>query len=104
MNLQIPPEPINLRQEWKKELGRGGGKMNLARATLKQGTWITSPLWSDYSWKDELKKNGITWQTFMELYTNSCHHFINWAEGYTSWNKTLENFIIEVEREIARRS
>jgi len=103
MNLQIPPEPIDLRQEWKKVLERGGGRMNHARVTIKQGTWLTSSLWSDYGWKDELKKNGITWQKFMYLYRNCCHHFISWAEESLSWNEAVKNLIREVEREIAMR-
>jgi len=102
MKLQIPPEPINQREEWKKELEKGGGRMNPARVLIKQGTWITSPLWSEYKWKDELKKNGITWQKFMELYRNCYHNFVSWVEGSYSWDNAIKSLIRKIEREIER--
>lgn len=101
MNLQLPPEPINQRIEWKKELEKGG-RMNLARYTIKQGTWITSPLWSEYKWKEKLKKNGISWQKFMELYRNCYHNFISWVEDHCSWDNAIKSLVREIEREIER--
>jgi len=102
MNLPIPEEPTDVREDLKKGLERGGGRMNPARATIKQGAWLTSPLWS--GWKDELKKNGITWPKFEELYRNCSHHFISWVEESLSWNEAVKNFIKEIKREVERAS
>ena len=100
MNLQIPPEPVNLRQEWKKELEKGGGKMNLARVSIKQGTEITSPLWSKYGWNEELKANGVTWRKFEEAYSYCRNNFFNWIEGSLSWDDAIQSLIWEVENSL----
>ena len=99
MPFQNPPEPTSQKEQWKKELDRGGGRLNLARATIKQGTWLTSPLWNEYGWKEELKKRGITWQKFMSLYRDCYHNFIGWVEGTISWNQAISSLIREVERQ-----
>jgi hypothetical protein len=44
MDLQLPPEPVNLKQDWKKELEKGGGRTNPARMNVKQGAFIASYL------------------------------------------------------------
>jgi len=102
MGFKTPPELTDQKHHWKKELEKGGGKMNPARMTIKQGTWITSLLWSEYQWKEELKRNGITWQKFMELYSNCHHYFIGWAEGSFTWDNAIKNLIREIERESER--
>lgn len=104
MGLQIPPEeliPQSQKEEWRNTLQRGGGKLNPARATIKQGTWLTTPLWN-YGWKEELKKNGISWQKFMELYRNCHHNFIGWIEGTVSWEQAIRSLIKEIENEVRR--
>ena len=95
--LPIPPEPKELKQKWNEELRRGGGRTNPARVTIKQGTWLTSPLWSEYGWKEQLKEGGINWQKFMELYRNVYHHFISWVEGTITWEDAVQNLIQEIE-------
>ncbi len=102
MKLPIPPEPKEQKQKWNEDLRSGGGRMNLARATIKQGTWLTSPLWSEYGWKAPLKENGISWQKFMELYKNAYHNFISWVEGTIAWEDAVQNLVKEIEREIKR--
>ena len=104
MKLPIPPEPKEQKQKWKEELRSGGGRMNPARVTIKQGTWLTSPLWSKYDWKEQLKKSGISWQKFMELYRNVYHNFIGWVEGSITWEDGIKSFIKEIEEEIKRHS
>lgn len=97
MNLQLPPEPVNLRQEWKKELEKGGGEMYLTRVSIKQGTEITSPLWSKYGWNEELKANGVTWRKFEEAYSYCRNNFFSWIEGSLSWDDAIKSLIREVE-------
>lgn len=103
LKLPIPPEPKEQKQKWKEELKRGGGKMNIARASIKQGTWLTSPLWSKHGWKKKLKENGISWQKFMELYRNVYHNFIGWVEGTIAWENAVHNLVKEIEDEIKRQ-
>jgi len=102
LNLPIPPEPKELKKKWKKELEKGGGRMNLARATIKQGTWLTKPLWSEYGWGDELKRYGISWQKFMEIYGTVSYYFLAWAEGEISWEGAIQKLIKEINKVIGR--
>ncbi len=97
MVFKIPPEPTSLKEQWKEELAKGGGRS--ARASIKQGTWLTTSLWNDYGWKQELKGRGITWQKFMALYRDCYHNFISWVDGTISWNQAISNLIREVERQ-----
>jgi hypothetical protein len=99
MVFKIPPEPVSLKEQWKEGLAKGGGRLNLARASIKQGTWLTTSLWNEYGWKEELKRRGITWQKFMSLYRDCYHNFISWVDGTISWNQAISNFIREVERQ-----
>lgn len=99
MKLPIPPEPKEQKQKWKEELKRGRGKMNPARATIKQGTWLTSSLWSKYGWSKQLKKSRISWQKFMELYRNVYHNFIGWIEGTITWEDAVQSLIKETQKE-----
>jgi len=101
--LPIPPEPKELKQKWNEELRRDRRRrMNPARVTIKQGTRLTSLLWSEYGWKEQLKESGINWQKFMELYRNVYRHFISWVEGTIAWEDAVQNLIQEIEGEIKR--
>lgn len=99
MEFIIPPEPILLKGRFKAELSEGGGRLNPARMTVKQGTWLTTRLWNDYGWKEGLKNRGITWQKFMSLYRDCYHNFIGWVEGTISWDQAIKNLIREIEHQ-----
>lgn len=97
MKFEIPPEPTSLKDQWKAEIDKGGGRV--ARAAIKQGTWLTTSLWNDYGWKEGLKSRDITWQTFMSLYRDCYHNFMGWVEGTVSWDQAISNLIREIERQ-----
>ena len=65
MKIKIPrpPEPKNLKKEWKRRLQ---SDREVTLASIKQGTWFTKPYWD--SFKDVLKAQGVTWQYLMEAF------------------------------------
>ena len=97
MSFQIPPEPT-YKEDWKKRLQGSPSESRLTRANIKQGTWLTTDLWNNYGWKEELKKRGITWQGFMALYRDCYHNFISWAQGTLSWQQAVDTLKREIER------
>ncbi len=98
MNIKLPrpPEPQDLKEEWKKMLR---DDPQLALASIKQGTWFTKPYWDSY--KVVLKAQGVTWQNHMEAYGLSQYKFIEWIEGRESWDNVI-SFLEEQLRAIIR--
>lgn len=95
INLPIPPEPISVRKRFKEELEKGS---RLMQANIKQGTWIASPLWTQYGWGNILKSYGFSWQKFMEAVRDNYYSFIQWINGEKSWNETIGDLIAIIER------
>lgn len=91
----IPPEPVELKQQWKERLG--GGEAILIKGQIKQGAWLTACLWDEYGWEKELGRRGITWIKFEGLYRNCRYCFLDWVEGKISWNEAMSNLIGEIE-------
>jgi len=92
LNLAIPPEPVEDKKRYKRELESG------ERYTkIEQGTWITTPLWKEYGWKEVLKSKGISWQKFMKLYGNVSIYFVDWVKDRVSWEAAVNRLIEEVE-------
>ena len=73
--LEIPPEDEQLQEEWEIRIRKEGTK-GLTIASIKQGTWLTKKLWSEWGWKEVLSKVGITWQKFMEAWSYCSHNFV----------------------------
>ena len=90
-------EPTSLKEQWQEQLAKGNGK--LIRTSIKQGTWLTTPLWNEYGWKQDLMGRGITWPKFMARYSDCHHNFITWVDGTISWNKAISCLMREVERQ-----
>lgn len=71
---------------------------SLGDPAIKQGTWLTDPLWNDYAWRLKLKKQGISWTDFMSAYGSVQYSFIKWKRGEKSWKEAMEDFIDEIIR------
>jgi len=95
IDLPIPSEPIQIRGHFRKELEKGS---RLMQANIKQGTWIASHLWTEIGWGNILKSCGITWQNFMEDVRNNYYNFIKWVNEEKSWEETIKDFIIIIEK------
>jgi hypothetical protein len=72
----------------------------LTQATIKQGTWIASPLWSHYGWGNILKSYGFTWPNFMEAVRDNSYSFLQWINGEKSWDETIKDLIVIIEKRI----
>lgn len=60
---------------------------------IKQGTWLTTPLWNDYAWGLKLKDRGVLWTDFMEAYGSVQYAFIKWKWGEKPWEEAMNDFI-----------
>lgn len=60
---------------------------------IKQGTWLTTPLWNDYAWGPKLKNRGVSWADFMQAYGSSQYAFIKWKRDETTWEEAMNKFI-----------
>jgi len=69
------------------------GAVQLSDAAIKQGTWLTTPLWNEYEWGDILEGYGVTWQDFMGEYRWVQRDFIRWGRGQQPWSTAIETFI-----------
>jgi len=97
IDLPIPPEPISTKKHFKEELEKGS---KLIQANIKQGTWIASPLWSQYGWGGILKSYVFSWQSFMEAVRDNYYNFIQWIKDEKSWNDAIKDLITIIERRI----
>lgn len=60
---------------------------------IKQGTWLTTPLWNDYAWGLKLKYRDVSWTDFMQAFGSSQYAFIKWKRGKKSWEEAMQEFI-----------
>jgi len=97
LNLEIPPEPISMKDSIKKGLEV---HRELELANLKQGTWVASPLWRDTGWGRELKRHGLTWQKFMVFIRDHYPYFLDWVNGKASWNSIIGKLIERIDDEL----
>lgn len=74
------------------------GAITLGEPAIKQGTWLTTPLWNQFAWGITLKRANLQWQDFMEAYGNSKYSFIRWSRGEESWKDAMYDFIDQIAR------
>lgn len=98
MNLEIPPEPISTKESIEKGLEV---HRELEIMSLKQGTWIASPLWSEVGWGRELKRQGLTWQKFMVVVRDHYPYFLDWVMNRISWDEAMGKLVERLEDEVA---
>jgi hypothetical protein len=98
MNLEIPPEPTSIKASIKRGLET---RRKLEIMSLKQGTWIASPLWSDVGWGKELKKHGLTWQRFMVVVRDHFPYFLDWVKDRVGWDEVMRKLVEHLEDEVA---
>ena len=95
MTYQIPPKPVEIR----KMLDECPTK---DRQILYQTLWTANGernfpkyLW-DF-WKDELKKIGYTWQSFLNVLRGFKRDIHKWINGELSWEDLVKRIIRELE-------
>lgn len=107
MNLPISPEPTSVKEKLKKDFEKEDEYAfphpsltiaRLAKANIKQGTWIASYLWTQCKWKDILKHYGISWQKFVEAVRDNYYSFISWVKGEKSWEEAIKDLIAIIKR------
>jgi len=98
MNLDIPQEPISVKELIKRGLE---AHRELEIASLKQGTWIASPLWSKAGWSTELNRHGLTWQKFMVIVRDHFPYFLDWVTGRMGWDEAMGKLVERLEDEVA---
>mgnify|MGYP000229833670 CR=1 FL=1 len=54
---------------------------------VRQGTW----LWS--GWKNELKRRGISYHRFIEVFKLHSDDFVRWLKGEASWDDVIRKFV-----------
>jgi hypothetical protein len=96
LKLEVPPEPSSVRESIRRGLE---AHRRLEIMSLKQGTWIASPLWRDYGWGLELKRHGVTWQKFMIIIRDHYPYFLDWVNGKAPWGYVIGKLIERVEEE-----
>jgi len=62
------------------------------------GNLIPKYLWKN--WKDELKKEGWTWQKFLKLLKYLTNYAINYVEGGISWESFVKTVIASLNGEL----
>lgn len=65
---------------------------------IRQGTWLTTPLWHDYAWGLKLKSAGVSWHVFMQAFGNVQYVFIRWRRDETAWDTAMAELIDEIIR------
>lgn len=90
--LPIPPEPIEVKKyilEVKSMLGKESG-VDWEPLAVWAGNKVPSYLWKD--WKDILRAEGFTWQSFLRLLKYHTKDMVLWMNGNITWAKFVETF------------
>lgn len=96
-NLSIPEEPKELKRQAQIEHGRQPD-MDMDSFVLWFGNKLVSYLWTTYKWKDVLKQNGITWQTFLKIVSFHKKDLIRWARDEKGW----DDLIVSIRESLPR--
>jgi hypothetical protein len=92
--LPIPPEPVEVKKyilEAKSMLGKESD-IDWEPLAAWAGNKIPSYLWKDCKWKNILKAEGFTWQSFLRLLKYRTEDMILWMNGHITWVKFVEVF------------
>ncbi|MPW39918.1 hypothetical protein GBV73_09635 [Thermococcus sp. 101 C5] len=92
--LPIPREPTSERDYLKKNLETN---YRATIATIRQGTWIASYLWTAHGWRDILKPRGFSWQMFMKAVRANSLSFLKWIQGEKTWEECIKDLINIIE-------
>jgi len=83
-----PPEPTKLKSEAKNVRSKYSDiDSDFLYVWFKQQ--LPKHLWN--YWKDELKKNGFTWQSFLKAVSIHKREIIAWLRDEMDWEKLIEN-------------
>mgnify|MGYP006287021383 CR=1 FL=1 len=67
---------------------------------IREGSWLTHPLWYEYGWNETLQDKGISWSEFRDIYDSVRFHFLRWRENEERWDSAMEKFVEEVQEKI----
>ena len=92
--LPIPPEPIEVKKyilEVKSMLRKESG-IDWKPLAAWAGNKIPSYLWTDCKWKNILKAEGFTWQSFLKLLKHHTKDMVLWMNGKITWVEFVKTF------------
>lgn len=70
-------------------------KYEIGEPAIKQGIWLTQPLWNRYDWKTTLESYDISWQDFMREYPSWT--FVKWYRDEITWEEAIDTLIEKLE-------
>lgn len=72
------------------------GAKTFGEPAIKQGTWLTTPLWNQYGWGIILRRSDVSWQIFMKAFGNTKYDFVRWMKNEKDWKDVMNSFIDQI--------
>lgn len=69
-------------------------------AAIKQGTWLTTSLWNEHDWKEEIENHGGNWQDLMRAFRWAQYDFVKWQKGRKQWMDAMDELIDSLVEEV----
>lgn len=96
-------DPDDLRRELNRLMPaevRFQDAQNYSEAAIKQGTWLTTSLWNEHGWKEQIEQHGGNWQDLMRAFRWSQYDFVKWQKDRKQWIDAMDELIDGVVQEI----
>jgi hypothetical protein len=90
--LEIPPEPVEIKESIKTLIKAAGGKEVYA---IWFGNRLAAYLWK--TWKKVLATEGMTWQDFMKTMKNVEKEAVRWVKEEASWKDLIETIVNNIK-------
>jgi len=99
ITLDIPEEPINIR-EFIKNMRKGlSGSRNINYDSLAVWAFNKFPKYLWESWESELREHGYTWQKFLRVLKLHTNDIVMWAlTEELSWEALIRRIISTLKR------
>ncbi|HUV02327.1 MAG TPA: hypothetical protein VMW67_02595 [Desulfobacteria bacterium] len=78
MRLPVPPEPVELKKEARRNL-----------YSLKLTHKLPSYLWKEGGWSENFKREGCNWQCFLRFHSRVGQEVDEWIIGDISWKELI---------------
>ncbi|WP_048095842.1 hypothetical protein [Archaeoglobus fulgidus] len=86
VELITPPEPSELKNEAK--MRRESTDWNIDSLVAWYGNRLPKYLWSH--WKEPLRKEGYTWQSFLKVLSLNKKDIIGWLRDQEEWEELID--------------
>jgi len=99
MDLPIIEEPKDIKSFIKSVRAGLGGSPDIDWDSLAVWSFNKLPKYLWENWKNELKKNGITWQKFLTILRFHTSDIVDWAlYDKLTWKELIERISSTIER------